>query len=55
LNGARVISAASTDTKLELRKKIWSRRKAHQRRTEGNGANFFVYDPVGGEYTEAAL
>ncbi len=64
LMGARVIAAASTEEKLELCKAygadetinytqedLKSRIKAL---TEGKGADV-VYDPVGGDYSEAAL
>jgi len=62
--GARVIAAASTDTKLDLCKKYgadetinYSNENLKNRikeLTDGKGANV-IYDPVGGEYTESAL
>lgn len=64
LMGAKVIAAASTDEKLELCKKYgadetinYSTENLKDRikaLTGGKGANV-VYDPVGGDYTEAAL
>jgi len=62
--GAKVIAAASTDEKLSLCKKYgadelinYSRedlKKRVKELTGGKGADV-VYDPVGGQYTEAAL
>lgn len=62
--GARVIAAASTDTKLELCKKYGADetinytnedlKKRIKELTDGKGADV-VYDPVGGDYTEASL
>jgi len=64
LMGARVIAAASTDTKLDLCKRYGADetinyttedlKKRIKELTDGNGADV-VYDPVGGDYTEAAL
>jgi len=64
LMGAKVIAAASTDEKLELCKSYgadevinYSKedlKKRIKELTEGNGADV-VYDPVGGDYSEAAL
>ncbi len=62
--GAKVIAAASTDEKLELCKQYGADetinytkedlKKRTKELTDGNGADV-VYDPVGGDYTEAAL
>ncbi|MEM6724862.1 MAG: NADPH:quinone oxidoreductase family protein [Bacteroidota bacterium] len=62
--GARVIAAASTDEKLELCKQYgadevinYSTENLKDRvkeLTDGKGADV-IYDPVGGDYTEAAL
>ena len=62
--GAKVIAAASTDEKLELCKAYgadevinYSKEDVKQRikeLTEGKGVDV-VYDPVGGDYSEAAL
>lgn len=64
LMGAKVIAAASTDEKLDLCKKAgadelinYSTEKLKDRVKEltgGNGADV-IYDPVGGDYSEAAL
>lgn len=64
LAGATVIAAASTDEKLALCKKYGADftinytnedlKKRVKELTNGKGANV-VYDPVGGDYTEAAL
>jgi NADPH2:quinone reductase len=62
--GARVIAAASTDEKLEVCRQHGADdiinyasddlKERVKELTNGNGANV-VYDPVGGQYTEAAL
>jgi len=64
LIGAKVIACASTDEKLDLCKKLgadevinYTNENLKERIKEltgGKGADV-VYDPVGGEYTEAAL
>ena len=64
LMGARVIAAASTDEKLALCKKYGADETINyttedlknriKELTDGKGADV-VYDPVGGDYTEAAL
>ena len=62
--GAKVIAAASTDEKLTLCRKYGADETINYKKedlkkrikelTDGNGADV-VYDPVGGDYTEAAL
>jgi len=62
--GAKVIAAASTDEKLALCREYGADetinykeedlKKRIKELTDGNGADV-VYDPVGGDYTEAAL
>lgn len=62
--GAKVIAAASTDEKLDLCKQYGADltinytkedlKKKIKELTDGNGADV-IYDPVGGDYTEAAL
>ncbi len=62
--GARVIAAASTDTKLDLCKQYGADETINYTKedlknrikelTDGKGADV-IYDPVGGDYTEAAL
>ncbi len=64
LMGARVIAAASTQEKLDICKQYGADdlinykeedlKKRVKELTNGKGANV-VYDPVGGDYTEAAL
>lgn len=64
LMGAKVIACASTDEKLELCKKLGADEVVNyttenlkeriKELTGGKGADV-VYDPVGGDYTEAAL
>ena len=64
LMGAKVIAAASTDEKLELCKKFgadevinYSKENLKERTkelTNGLGVNL-IYDPVGGDYSEAAF
>ena len=64
LMGAKVIAAASTDEKLALCKEYGADeiinytnedlKKRIKELTDGKGADI-VYDPVGGDYTEAAL
>jgi len=64
LMGARVIAAASTDEKLDLCREYGADDTINYNKvdlkatikelTEGKGANV-IYDPVGGEYSEAAF